>query len=220
MNKLISHILRIEKYIFRERSLPMFENHVLSKIPDGVSFVEVDSQNIDDVREFRGESVLREFRKFYAAGFHGVYAYLEGVVIGHTWMEINETKVPRLSQEGFLLLPGECGGWYAHVDKKCRGKRIVAGMRKRSNVKAKSLGCKKRIGHVLQDNEAALHSSRRSGGIVYETRAIVLKTGFRLIIIYKSDDRWFVFLRLLWFRNAIVIAWSKAYKFSFLLAKL
>ena len=76
-------VWKIEKYLVWERDLALLENHIVTEIPDDVSVVEVNSQNIDDVREFRGESVLQEFRKFYADGCQGVYAYLEGVVIGH-----------------------------------------------------------------------------------------------------------------------------------------
>jgi hypothetical protein len=201
--------------------LTTYENRVFSEIPGGVSIVEVDSQNIEDVREFRGESVLQEFHKFYAVdGCHGAYAYFEGAVIGTQWIEINMTKVCRLSQEGVLMLPGEGETWYAHVNEKYRGKRIVYGLRNAVYMKAKSLSCTKISLHVLEDNEASLRSHRSFGGVVSETRATILKTVFRLITIYKADDRWFVLLRLLWLRKGIVIAWSEACRFGLLLVKL
>ena len=130
------------------------------------------------------------------------------------------TKVCRLSQEGFLLLPGERAGWYQNVNEKYRGKRIAHGLRNTGLMKAISLGYTKTRSHVLEDNEASRRSGRSFGGIVSETRATVLRTAFSLIVIYKSDDRWFVLLRLLWLRKAIVLAWSKPYKFVLLLAKL
>ena len=110
MVKFMSRILRIEKYFIFERDLGLHENRVVPEIPDDVSIVEVNSENIDDVREFRGESVLQEFREFYNDGCIGVYAYLEGVVVGCNWIEINNTNACRLSHEGILLLPGECAG--------------------------------------------------------------------------------------------------------------
>ena len=221
MVRFISRILRIEKYVIFKRDLAMHENRVFPEIPDGVSIVEVNSQNIEDVREFRGEWVLQEFRKFYAVdGCYGAYAYLEGVVIGCNWIEINNTKVCRLSQEGFLLLPGESAGWYSHVDEKYRGKQIHYGLWNKNLEKAKSLGYKRSIAHVLIDNQASLRSNRRVGGIVSETSATSLRTMFSWIVIYKSDDRWFVFLRLLWLKKGIGIVWSEANGFGLLLTKL
>ena len=134
-------------------------------------------------------------------------------------MEINNKKVYRLSQEGVLLLQGEGGISHANVSEKYRGKRIHSGLRNKIHEKAKSLGYDRLINHVLTDNEASLRSNRRMGGKVSETRATRLRTMFSLVVIYKSDDRWFVFLRLLWLRKGIGIAWSKPNGFGLLLAK-
>ncbi len=209
--RFISRILK--RYIIFKGDLVMEE----TEIPDDVSIVEVNSQNIEDVLEFRGESVLQEFRKFYTNGCQGAYAYLEGVVIGHHWREFNDTQVARLSQEGILLLPGESAGWYAYVDEKYRGKQINSCLADNTKERVKYLGARKQLAHVLQDNEASIRSNRRYGD-KSETRATMLT--LRLIRIYKSDDRWFVLLRLLWLRKAIVLAWSEPYKFAWLLAKL
>ena len=171
-------------------------------------------------RAFRGEPVLQEFQNFYANGCYGAYAYLEGIVIGHAWMEINNTQVYRLSKEGILLLPGEGAIWYENVSEKYRGKRIINCLLHKLYEKAKSLDCKKLIMHVLKDNEASIRAHRRFLGIVSETCATTLRTIFGLVVIYKSDDRWFLFLRLLWLRKGIGIAWSEPNGFGLLLAKL
>ena len=221
MAKSVSHALKIDKHLLLKRDLASYDNRIVSEMPSDVSIVEVNSQNIEDVLDFRDESVLREFRNFYAAdGCYGAYAYLEGVCIGHLWVQINNTKVCRLSQEGILLLPGEGGVFYGNVSEEYRGKRIGPGIFNKNHEQAKSLGCERLINHVLTDNEASLRVNQRIGGIVSETRATVLDTASRLIVIYKSDDRWFVFLRLLWLKKGIVLAWSKAYKFALILAKL
>lgn len=219
MTSPIAHILQIKKEVVFKCDLEKWENNIDYKVVDGLSVEDVSSQNIKDVQKFRGESVLQTFRKFYADGCYGAYAYLEGVVVGHAWMEINNTQMCRLSKEGILLLPGEGGIWYENVNEKYRGKQIINSLLNRLYETANVLGCKKLITHVLKDNEASIRSHRRFLGMNFASSATILRIMLGLVVIYKSCGRWFVLLALPRLRRRIGLAWSKPYGFGLLLSE-
>lgn len=55
-------------------------------IPDSSVFlVPVTSRNVSDAGSLRSERLIQVFRVFLAEGRLGVYAYVEGVLIGHAW---------------------------------------------------------------------------------------------------------------------------------------
>lgn len=213
----IARILQIEKYVVFNSELEKWKNSIedYEKF-EGLSIVNVDSQNIGDVQKFRGKSILPRFRRFYANGCYGVYAYLWGTVIGHAWMEVNRTQAHKLGQEGVLLLPGEGGIWCENVSDKYRGKRVINFLLNQLYEKARFLDCQKLITHVLKDNEASIRAHKRFLGKDFTGSATILKIMF-LVVIYKSYDRWFAFLRLLGLEKGISVAWSESGGFSLLL---
>ncbi|MFC2005160.1 hypothetical protein ACFLUY_02935 [Chloroflexota bacterium] len=215
--KYISAAINVENHLFWKRDLTLLEIETESDIPKELTVKEVTRENVDDVREFRGDSVLKQMKNFQANGCHGAYGYINGACIGHTWLEINHSKGYKLSNEGYLLLPGENASWYGNVDENFRGKRIINHLRHKCIEVAISHDSNLSLIHILPDNESGARAHKNTGGIIFEGRAKVLNLLFHTIVFYKANDRWCGFVRIPFMRRGAGIAWSESHGFGKLL---
>jgi len=220
MLKFTTNIVKIARYVVFKADLDTWQRPRDLKVPDGLSVKNVDSDNIDDVEIFRGKRFVERFRKFHDDGCIGVYAYIDNTVVAHWWMDVNDTQTCRLSEEGFVLLPGEAGTFYANVAEEHRGKRIHALLRVSLHERAKVLGGKTAVSHNDKDNEAVVRSNRRVLGKDFEDSAVFIRAMLSLVTIYKSSDRWHVSLGLPVLRKRIALAWSRTCGLGLLVRRL
>lgn len=159
----------------------------------------VTQANVDDALSFRNVEIVRHFRKFISnANVIGVFAYMDGKVIGHQWGEVNTKNKPIFSTERMILEPHEVGTWFANVDTRYRGRRIHSHMKKRlfdefqrrhHNIVI--------IDHPSLTNVAALRSSNKQFPGVSVHRVVRYDVIHRLITIYiREGNVWGVCLKL------------------------
>lgn len=213
---IVRHPLVIQKEVVFRCDLDKWESHTDYLLPNDVSIESVDAGNINDIEKFRGSYSVQEFRRFHANHCLGAYAYARGAIIGHLWMEINNTQDQKLGKAGALLLRGEGETWYAHVAEEYRGKRIHSNLKDLLYEKAKELGCKTLISHIREDNEASIRANTRFG-MDFNGRATTVTLASGLVTSHKSCDRWHITLRPPLIRKGIGIGWSRAHGLKLML---
>ena len=128
MSKMISRI----KQIFRIRRQKVFNltspddiNVVTAK--KNIDFIDVTFDNVDIVKEFRGEAQVKAFREFLQEGQYGVYADFNGKVIGHAWAKVCRKHFCRVN--GYIdISKDEALIHYCNVSECQRGNNIYPTM--------------------------------------------------------------------------------------------
>ena len=208
--------LVIQKEVVLNYELDKWESHTDYLLPNGVSIESVDAGNVNDIEKFRGSYSVQEFRRFHAEHCLGAYAYVRGAVIGHLWMEINNTQDQKLSNGGTLLLRGEGETWYAHVAEEYRGKRIHGNLKELLYGKSRELGCKTLISRIREDNEASIRANTRFG-MHLNGKATTVTIASGLVTVHKSCDRGHIILRPPLTRKGIGVGWSRAHGLKLML---
>lgn len=87
----------------------------------------VTPENVSDVKNFRSPRLEDTFRQFLDESRSGVYAYEDGLAVGHAWATPISCQ-PKTVNGYFRLEPGDTLIHYCHVAEDCRGRGIFGHM--------------------------------------------------------------------------------------------
>jgi len=123
--KQIIELIKIRQMILFLLVSPEEINSIHITIPAEVC--EINSSNVDKVRDFRDDIDPQKFENFLKKGDVGIYAIIDSKVVGHLWAFICREKSIRI--DGFIKISkNEAVIHFATVYEKYRGKNIYPSM--------------------------------------------------------------------------------------------
>ena len=129
----------------------------------GLSFSRITKENVWKVLDFRDEGCLKTFEVYLRQGNYGIFAILNGKVVGHVWAIYSEENDFTASRF-ITLAKGEILTYYSNVNPIFRGKNIYPAMMAELSRQLFDVFKPKRIlGDIEIDNIPAIKGIVKSG---------------------------------------------------------
>lgn len=162
-------VLLFSNRIIRIRNQNLFEilspDDIKSVTPKGhVELKTVDSTNVLRAKDFRTQQTLNSFLKFLQNGDWGIYACVEGKVVGHAWAVVNSGQSSKRIDGYMDVNQNEAFIHYCNVSEEYRGKNIFPLM---ISELSKQLFYKNNLRKILIDsnikNQASMRGIEKAG---------------------------------------------------------
>lgn len=146
-------------------------------------------ENVGQVEGLRNASVAAAFRRFLDSRRFGVFAVVEGAVVGHAWVTAPADR-PRVVNTYAKLTAGESLIHYCYVAPEQRGRGLYAQMLHETTAWAREQGATRVTVDTSTDNTASQKGILRAGFTEVEaTTSVVL--GRRLVYQKRSSGALF-----------------------------
>ncbi|MGW9156985.1 GNAT family N-acetyltransferase [Microbacterium sp. NPDC055665] len=146
----------------------------------------IDHENVSEAEGLRSVSVANTFRRFIDAGRFGVFAVVNGEVVGHAWVT-SPVDRPQVVNTYAKLAAGESLIHYCYVAPGQRGQGLYAQMLHETAAWARGRGATLITVDTSSDNVASKKGIRRAGFTeVAPTTSIVVG---RSLVYTKRHDR-------------------------------
>jgi hypothetical protein len=128
-----------------------------------LSFSRITKENVNRVTDFRGEGTIKTFEVYLNRGEYGIFAFLEGKVVGHVWAMYSGKNNFKASNY-ITLDKGESLTHFSNVNPIFRGKNIYPAMMAEISKQIFDVYKPKRIlGDIEIDNIPAIKGILKSG---------------------------------------------------------
>jgi L-amino acid N-acyltransferase YncA len=161
----------------------LFKSGVINDNCTKADICVVTDRNISDVCEYEGNKYLEKYKKFFAQGDLGYYAYLDGKWAHRTWVTIGPKAVNRWSHfPPFKLKAREAYCHFAETAPTARGNNIPAAVLSRIAVDLKD-----KVDHfytlVDENNYASCRVNEKAGFIGIKR---LKRSGFLWFNVYRE----------------------------------
>ena len=129
----------------------------------GLNFLRITKENIHKVTDFQKAGVINTFKIYLNRGEYGIFACLDGKVVGHVWAMYSEKNNFKASNY-MTLNEGEALTHFSNVNPAFRGKNIYPAMMVEITKQLFDVYKPKRVlGDIEIDNIAAIKGIVKSG---------------------------------------------------------